>query len=505
MRISEILTPDRRTRGEVAGDIGGLGPGPHDFELVSINGRRVPVEVKAQTISRRGKTVAVQGIARDMQDRRRFETQLLHLASHDPLTELFNRRRFEQELQLEITRAKREEKTGAVVFFDLDHFKDVNDTLGHTAGDELLVAIGERLRAGLRQDDIVARLGGDEFTAIIPDVDQDGARRVANKILEIIRREPFRVAGQQFTVTASAGFAMIRQGDSSAAELLSHSDLAMYQAKEDGRNRTCAYNDDTDLDALMETKLGWRRRIWGALEQDRFVLYAQPIVELRSGKIDKYELLLRLREQHAEPIAAADFIDKAERFGLMPDIDRWVIGEAIRLLSRHDRQSFAINLSSRAFSDDQIIPLIRSGLAKASVDPSRLIIEVTESAAIENAHTAQEFVQTLTEIGCRFALDDFGAGYSSFYQLKLLNVNYLKIDGSLVRNIVHDQTDRHLVKAIIELARALRKEVIVEFVTDAETLELVRELGADYAQGYHIGRPGEVAATVCDPSMQEAA
>jgi diguanylate cyclase (GGDEF)-like protein/PAS domain S-box-containing protein len=493
---TDARAPQARRRTDIASSLVELEPGLHELELMAANGHRLSAEVRTRIIKRGRHPVAIQGVVRDMQERRRFDRQLLHLASHDPLTELFNRGRFEQELHLQLIRAKRHNTTGAVVFLDLDHFKDVNDTLGHAAGDQLLVAVSGRVRSGLRSVDMVARLGGDEFTAILPDADRDGARLTASRLLDGIRQESFAVAGQEFSITASAGVAMILpENADSAAEILSHADLAMYQAKEKGRNTVCVYEDGVGDDAV-NSNFGWRRRIWDAMEQERFTLFAQPILDLRTNIVPKYELLLRLRESDGSVIDAGSFVDKAERFGLMPAIDRWVLHRAVELLSQHNTAKFAINFSSRALSDPELLPLIREELDAASIDPGRLIIEVTESAAMENVHAAQQFVAELKTLGCRFALDDFGAGFSSFYHLKMLDIDYLKIDGSLVRDLPRDPVDQHLVKAIVEVARALGKEVIAEFVTDAETLDIIRDLGVDFAQGYHVGRPTAVADAI---------
>jgi EAL domain-containing protein (putative c-di-GMP-specific phosphodiesterase class I) len=273
----------------------------------------------------------------------------------------------------------------------------------------------------------------------------------------------------------------------------------MYQAKENGRNRVCVYSANTDWRAQSESRLSWRKRIGDALECDRFVLFAQPILDLSTNRVSQYELLLRMIDTNGSVIDAGAFIDSAERFGLMQAIDRWVVRQGIRIAAEYARRGrdvrTEINISGKAFADDELLPLIRSELTSTQVDPRNLIFEVTESAAIHNIHEAREFVDELKRIGCRFALDDFGVGFSSFYQLKSLDVDFLKIDGSFIQDLPNDEIDQHLVRAIVEVARALNKETIAEFVADEETTHLLRELGVGFAQGYHLGRPRDAWAS----------
>lgn len=499
INLTELVAPRDRKRARelVAKSAQGEATAPFEVELTTKQGRSVPVEVSMRPIVLDGRPLGVQGIARDVTERRRFEQQLVHLASHDPLTGLFNRRRFEDELQLQMSRARRTATTGALLFIDLDRFKDVNDSLGHTAGDELLAEVSRLLSDQLQPTGIIARLGGDEFTAILPQAEHEEARRAAEAILTRLRNAPFKVAGQIFSVTASIGIASISaHGAFTADELLSQADAAMYQAKENGRNRVCIYSAETDWQAQTESRLRWRRRIWDAIENERFEVYAQPIADLRVERqpvLSQFELLLRLSGAAGEGLEADAIIDNAARFGFMREIDRWVVRQGIELLRQHAETRpdlvLEVNLSSGALGDGELLRMIRHDLEEAAVDPSRLVLEVTERAAIADIDLARRFIADLKGIGCRFALDDFGVGFSSFHQLKYLDVDYLKIDGSFVRNLPSDPVDQHLVKAIVEVARALGKETIAEFVTDEATIEVLRALGVDYAQGYHIGEP----------------
>ena len=474
--------------------------GLHECELVAKGGRRVPVEINTRVMYKDGKPIGVQGTARDINDRRRFEQQLIHLASHDPLTELFNRRRFEDELQLQLARAKRFATRGTLLFLDLDHFKDVNDSLGHRAGDELLTSVALLLRGLLRETDVMARLGGDEFTIILPYAAVAEGRAIAKKLLTSLQNHSFTIVGQPLAITASLGIALFPEHGVTAEELLSNADLAMYQAKQNGRNQISVYSTDIDWQSQIEARLGWRRRIWEALNEERFILRAQPILDLRSNETSQYELLLRMIGEDGEVIDAGRFIDNAERFGLIQSIDRWVVKEAVQLLADHRRSGrelvLEVNLSGKALADRKLLKIIERGLAEGTVNPRNLILEVTESAAISNLLQAQDFIRNLKALGCRFALDDFGVGFSSFYQLKQLPVDFLKIDGSFIREVATSDVDQHLVRAIVELAHALNKETIAEFVGDQETVEVLREIGVDYAQGYHIGEAAELPTNI---------
>jgi EAL domain-containing protein (putative c-di-GMP-specific phosphodiesterase class I) len=275
-------------------------------------------------------------------------------------------------------------------------------------------------------------------------------------------------------------------------DLLRNAGLAIYEAKAAGGNRARVYDPESHAQALTGARLVWKERISGALEEDRFLLYCQPIVDLRTGDLFEYEALLRMVDEDGQILAPTAFLDVAERFGLIGDIDRWVVRRAIGLLADHQRAGRAIrlsvNLSGKAFDDAELLRLIRRELAAAGVDP-RLTLEVTETAAIADLDRAQEFISSLKELGCRFALDDFGVGFSSFSQLKHLPVDYLKIDGSFVRDLPRDEVDQRLVKTMVDLARALGRQTIAEFVQDEETVQLLRALGADYGQGNHLGQP----------------
>jgi diguanylate cyclase (GGDEF)-like protein/PAS domain S-box-containing protein len=428
----------------------------------------------------------------DVTERRRFEHELRHLADHDPLTGLYNRRRFEQELDRQVSEVARYGPRGALLVLDLDHFKYVNDALGHHAGDELILSVAATLRARLRDSDILARLGGDEFAVLLPNVDERGALRVADDLVHAIRDEASvgSTSGQR-RVTTSVGVAPLRAGGMTGEELLIAADLAMYDAKEAGRDRFAVVSGDAARPDRVRARVSWLERIRDALADDRLVLHAQPIRNLRTGEIGHHELLLRMLGDDGELIPPAAFLPLAERFGLTPEIDRWVTERAIELLAADPGgdQALEVNLAGPSLNDTKLLRLIESELARQHVDPCRLIFEVTETAAVANIPLARRFAERLMALGCRFALDDFGAGFGSFYYLKHLPFDYLKIDGEFVSGCLANRTDQLVIEAVVRIARGLGKETIAEFVETPELEAFLREQGIDYAQGFHIGRP----------------
>jgi diguanylate cyclase (GGDEF)-like protein/PAS domain S-box-containing protein len=434
---------------------------------------------------------------RDITDRDRFESELLYLADHDVLTGLFNRRRFEQDVERRVAYAARYGTGGAVLMLDLDDFKDVNDTLGHRAGDELIKDVARLLAERLRRTDSVARLGGDEFAVLLPEADEADACATAQALLEAIRRHRSFFRDRHVRVTASVGIALVSDVDDGGEEdePLGRADVAMYEAKESGRDRYAVYVSQAHRDS-MEAKLTMIDRIRGALENDLLQMYCQPILDLRTGRISQYELLLRMLDEEGHVLPPKEFLGIAERYGLMNEIDRWVVNQAIGLVADREEAGdpiqLEVNLSAKSLGDPRFPEWVEERLAAAAIDTSSLIFEITETAAIANMDVAKNFVNRLTSLGCRFALDDFGAGFGSFHYVKHLPVDYVKIDGDFVRNVVESSTDQSVVKAIVQLARGLGKKTIAEFVGDEATVHLLREYGVDFAQGYHIGVPAPV-------------
>lgn len=429
----------------------------------------------------------------DISDRRRYLDRLAHLADHDVLTGLANRRRFDNELQRHLDWCRRHGPTGALLLLDLDNFKQVNDSLGHNAGDQLLVTIAGLLRRSIRETDVVARLGGDEFAVLITDGGQDVAQRVAELVVERVRDHATTLDGVGRRVTASVGAVTFQAASEHSADVLALADMTMYDAKEAGRNQVAVLAEGDDRGPRTAARLHWQSRIEEALEEDRFELHLQPIMNIANGRISSAEVLLRLRGDD-ELVPPARFIYIAERVGLMPQVDAWVIDKSLELLARlrreHDPEfEFEVNLSGHSIGNPEIERAIITSLATYDVDPSALILEITETAAVGDVAMARDFAERMTDLGCAFALDDFGAGFGSFYYLKHLFFDYVKIDGEFVAHVHESQVDRTIMRSIVGIARDLGKRTVAEFVSSPEILQVCRDEGVDFAQGYLIGKP----------------
>jgi diguanylate cyclase (GGDEF)-like protein/PAS domain S-box-containing protein len=439
-----------------------------------------------------GRPLYVVSQMQDISDRRELSQRLEYLIDHDFLTGLANRRRFERELSREVERVARYGSPGAVLLIDLDNFKDVNDAFGHKAGDDLLKGVAGAVKHRIRQTDLLARIGGDEFGVLLPQADVDQAQVAADGIVKALGRHVAVLGDRSIRVTASVGLAMF---DSlSAAEVLACADVAMYEAKEAGRNRFALYSPARGRRGPASARQTEVERLRTALQDDRFILYGQPILDLRGGDVRQFEVLLRLRDDEGgEPLTPSTFLYVAERFGLIQAIDAWVTSRAIELIAESERAGrplvLHVNLSGNSVGDPRVADLAESALRVTGIDPSRLVFEMTETAAIANNEEAQAFARRLRARGCRLALDDFGAGFGSFHYLKNLPFDYFKIDGDLVRGLAASPMDQLVVTAIVGIARGMGKRTIAEFVNDEETVRLLERAGVDHAQGYHVGRP----------------
>jgi diguanylate cyclase (GGDEF)-like protein/PAS domain S-box-containing protein len=437
----------------------------------------------------------------DVSERKRFEGQLQYLADHDPLTGLFNRRRFGQELRREIAFSERSGAGGAVLVIDLDNFKYVNDTLGHAVGDELIIQVGSLVKGRLRNTDIVARLGGDEFAAVLPATPSEDALEVAGGLLDEIRNSQSALAGGGRThLTASVGVSTFGPELKVPADsVLVNADIAMYEAKEAGRDRVELLDAEGPTKTQMRARLTWSERIRDALEEDRFTLFQQPILDLQTNKIERHELLLRLLGEDDDLIPPGTFLYIAEQFGLIQAIDRWVCGKAFALLDERQKAgeniTLEVNLSGASITDPALTDFVESEVRASGIDPTGLVFEVTETAAIVNIDKARQFAGRMAALGCSFALDDFGAGFGSFYYLKHLPFDYLKIDGDFITKLPTSLPDQLTVKAIVQIAQGMGKRTIAEFVGDERTVELLRGYGVDFAQGYHVGPPVPIEQT----------
>lgn len=432
-------------------------------------------------------------IYEDITQQRQTAQQLLYLAECDPLTGLYNRHRFQEELNNLIATSLRSHHKFALIYFDLDDFKYINDTFGHKAGDTVLVRTAGEISSIVRHIEVFARLGGDEFAILSLIQPTDDIGILPARIVTSIAAIPLHFSGTNIRLTTSVGVAVFPEHGETAEDLVAHADTAMYQAKNQGKNTWAIYDATRDSSEVMMHRLTWYNRIAQALEQDLFQIHFQGVYETAHNRLIHLEILVRMQDAN-EPdnlIMPGQFIPIAEKNGQIVNIDRWIIKRSIELLNQHpDIPPVAINISGRTFDDPAIPNFIRGLLSEFNVNPERLIIELTETAAVSDIQDAQRFIEAVHQAGCRVCLDDFGSGFSTFGYLKYLGVEILKIDGLFIRDLPNNRDNQLFVKAMVEVARGLGKITVAEFVEDAATLEMVKNLSIDLAQGYYLGRPG---------------
>jgi len=468
--------------------------------LVKPDGDKIPIEESAAPIrDNSGSTIGAVLVFEDVSQTRELTRRLSYQASHDALTGLYNRSEFELRLKNALDKARIEKQRVTLCYMDLDQFKLVNDTCGHIAGDQLLRQLAHKLQDALRDSDTIARLGGDEFGVLLQDCSVEDAHRLASKLRKTVREHHFAWDGKTFEVGVSIGVVPISTDTHDVAEALSAADFACYAAKEHGRDRVQVYEaDNTELQRRRSDML-WVNRIREALKEDRFCLYQQPVVEIGTdgSPASHHEILLRMLDEDGDLLAPGMFLGAAEQFGLMPDIDRWVIRNTFQWLEENAGPSsaslqLAINLSGQSLSSRAILGFVVDLFDDSSVDPENIFFEITETVAIANLEDASRFIRILKGIGCKFSLDDFGSGMSSLQYLKHLPVDYLKIDGSYVRDLVHEPIDRAMVEAVNQIGHAMGVKTIAECVEDRATLEALAVIGVDFAQGYGIARPAPI-------------
>ena len=461
-----------------------------------LSGQRFAVEDSAAPIrGRDGEMVGVVLVFHDVSAARKMAAEMSYQATHDPLTGLINRREFERRVELSLQTGKMQHKEHALLYLDLDQFKLVNDTCGHVAGDELLRQLSSVLNGKLRQTDTLARLGGDEFGVLLDSCATPAAVRIAELLRATVNDFHFVWKDKSFAVGVTIGLVSYSNDSVTLGDVLGMADSACYVAKEKGRNRVQVYRQEDAEFAHRQGQMGWVARIRKALDDDRFLLYSQEIAALAptGNQAPHYELLIRMRDEDGAIVPPMAFIPAAERYGLMPGIDRWVVGTALAACARRGggpaTPIYAINLSGASLCDEGFLLFIRAQFDKYGVDPATICFEITETVAIANLVQATALMRDLQAIGCQFALDDFGSGMSSFAYLKHLPVDYLKIDGSFVKDMVTAPIDRAMVESIHHIGHVMGIQTIAEFVEDEATLQALREIGVDFAQGYAIQRP----------------
>ena len=421
------------------------------------------------------------------------DEKLVELANHDSLTGLFNRHRFIEELNGEIENVMRNGRSSALLFIDLDQFKYINDDCGHPAGDRLIRKVADELNRSTRSNDVVARFGGDEFAILVRRTDIGGARAAAETILTNMRRMAHIEDEKIFHAHCSIGVTMLEGDDINQDEVINQADIACRDAKSAGRNRMSLYEHSEENLQRDADDVGWMNRLRKAVDNDEFELWFQPINRIDTGETTHHEVLIRLRTEDGKLVQPDAFLPTAIRFGLMTEIDFWVIRHAAAAHSKYSkpdqRLRLAVNLSANVFENDDLIAYVEEAFNKHGVRPNDIVFEVTESFAVRRPAHVERQIAALRELGYKFALDDFGTGYNSFSYLQNLHFDYIKIDGSFVKDLLNNPVDQKMVKLIAEIGREGGMKTIAEYVQNAESLILLGELGVDMAQGYFVGRP----------------
>ncbi len=449
----------------------------------------------------------------DITEHKQLEKNLGWLADHDSLTSLYNRRRFEEELEDALNWANTHQASGTLLYIDLDNFKDINDSCGHQVGDIILRKVASTLLDITDEIDssshlITARLGGDEFAMILRNIDEEGISILCKRVLDSLYQIRHNEENFQFQLSCSIGVASFPGQESNANELLSNADFAMYQAKMFGRNQYYVFQDQDSHREQSHHRLIWREKIESALNEGRFILHYQPILNIKQRTISHYETLIRMKDENDELVSPSVFINIAERIGLIQDIDCFILQSAIQKQAELLRQghdiTLAINLSGKAFDDPKLSENIESAIHKYNAKAENLIFEITETAAVSDIVAAEKVMRKIQSLGCQFALDDFGVGFSSFYYLRELPVEYVKIDGSFVNDLPDNSDNQVLVRALSEVAIGFNKLTVAEFVDSLQTLHLLSESKVNFAQGYFIGKPSE-QIPVNPPNFYQAA
>ncbi len=431
-------------------------------------------------------------VALDISERKRVEEHLGWLASHDPLTNIYNRRRFSEEMEQVIATSHRYGHTSALLYFDLDNFKDVNDLSGHHAGDELLTKVSDELKKVARESDILARLGGDEFAVILKETNKADALISAQRFCKALNSIQIHVGHNKHQVSASIGAALYPQHGMDLKTLLANADTAMYRAKQQGRNRVCFYSESDDNVEELEQRIFWSQKAKDMITHRQVLMYYQPIWNISQRRISHYEALLRIQDGE-RLLAPFELIQMAERTNMIFELDQLILDQVLQDLARLEEKGisphFNINVSGLSFQNPKLVTNICDLVMSRQVNPHQITCEITETAAVADVGVTSQVMSQLKELGVKIALDDFGVGFSSIYYLKHFPIDFIKIDGSFIKNIHTDKDGQTLVKAIVEVAKAFGQQTVAEFVETKAALDIITELGVDYAQGYYFQRP----------------
>lgn len=501
MSFSELIEADERScfsseyRQLAAGEIDKL-----DRKLIcqSPDGRAIQIVTKiSQTQNDDGQFQFAIAQVQDITEAANLMVQLEYQASYDELTGLLNRRAFTAELERAWTNCEKGGKPCFLMFMDLDQFKVVNDTSGHQAGDQLLKAISEVLLDSVRTNDTVARQGGDEFAILLWDCPADVAAGIAESIRASIEKFQFHWDRETYRLGISIGGISVDPGLGDINELQQLADAACYAAKESGRNQVHIVAGEKDSARKHRGQVRWVQRLREAMSNNRFAIYGHNIVPLNkdANEPERIEILLRLRDPDTKKmIPPGAFLPATERYGLSVELDQWVVTNLLHALYIHhafeaEERQYWINLSSSSICDQRFAKFLREAIERSGLPPSTINFEISETAAVRSVSDATNLMHDLQEMGCQFALDDFGSGVSSYHTIKKLPIDFIKIDGGYVREILRDDTDRIFVKSIIDIGRSLNVRIIAESVESEEIMEMVKDLGADYAQGFAVSRP----------------
>lgn len=452
---------------------------------------------------------------RDITERKALESQLSYIETYDPLTKMLNRKVFDGEVKQLIENAHKHNLSHVLAYFSIDQFHLINDSIGYASGEKLIINISEEIKKNVDKSvDIVGRVSANEFAVVFVDSKLSSAILRIQKILKSAEESKFVSLGQTYAITLSSGFVVVDEKTTSSARAIAEANTACNLASKRGGNGVLAYHSDNSDIQKLEGNLEWMMILKKALQEDRFRMHAQAIHPLKLGEFSKpfhhYELLIRLNDEKGKPISPAEFISAAEYYSMMPRLDRWVVKHVLKKLSKIPQQQpmpvFAINLSGQSLNEPQFLEFVQKKLKSSGVNPRMLCFEITEQVAVEDLSSINNFIATLKGLGCKFSLDDFGTGVSSYSYLRSLDVDYLKIDGSFVKNIIDDDVAKTMVQSINQVGHTMNLDIIAEYVENEEIIKILRQMGVDYGQGYGIAKPcpiEEVIRRHCDLESAE--